>query len=707
MIDMDTHLNLSVDNIDNPLLQTWTTPYALPPFGEFSAADFQPAFTVALQAHDDELDAIALNPVAATFDNTIATFDKSGRLLNRIEALFENLTASETSAALQAVERDMAAPLAAHGNAVYMNASLFKRIDDLYQQRIGLGLNTEQARLLERIHLDFLRAGAQLSVAAQARYGKIMEQLAELTTRFTQNLLAVEAAYELRLGPDDLAGLPAAVIASARQAAQERGTKEGYIITLSRSLIVPFLTFSDRRDLREQAFKAWTQRGSQSPEVETSTDTNTSANNSSSGETDNLLVAGEIMKLRLEQAQLHGFDNYSDYALADMMAGTRQAVDDLLMRLWTPAKLKAAAECAALKTIAGDDHIKDIAAWDWRYYAEKVRAARYDLRDAEIKPYFPLHRMVEAIFDCAQRLFGIRFTEQPNIKSYHPDVKTYEVHDADNKLIGIFLHDNFARATKRGGAWMSVYRSQSRIDGEVMPIVVNNNNFAKGEPTLLSFDDARTLFHEFGHGLHGLLSNVHYERLAGTRVLRDFVELPSQLFEHWLSEPEVLKRFARHYQTHEPIPDELIAKLKQARTFNQGFENVEFVASALLDMALHSRRNMDGLDLNEFETEQLTRLGMPREIVMRHRFAHFQHLFSGSSYASGYYVYLWAAVLDADGFEAFTEAGDPFDPVIAKRLLKYIYASGNTRPPMEAYRAFRGKEPTVTAMLRKKGLLED
>ena len=692
MTNMDSHL--SAANIANPLLQTWATPYELPPFGIFSTADFQSAFNVAIQAHHDELNALALNVAPATFDNTIAAFDKSGRLLNRLKALFENLTASETSAALQAVERDMAAPLAAHNSAVHMHAGLFKRIDALYQQRGSLGLNAEPLRLLERIHLDFVRAGARLSPAAQARYGNIMEELAELTTQFTQNVLAAEAAYQLVLAADDLTGLPNAIIASALQAAQERGVEDGYVITLSRSLIVPFLTFSDRRDLREQAFKAWTQRGSR-------TDADTGA---AAGETDNLLVAAQIMKLRLEQAQLHGFENYSDYALADMMAGTRQAVDYLLMRIWTPAKLKAAGECAALKAIADVDSIEP---WDWRYYAEKVRAARYDLHDAEIKPYFPLDRMVEAIFDCAQRLFGIRFTEQPDLKSYHPDVKTYEVHDAANKLIGIFLHDNFARATKRGGAWMNVYRSQSRIDGEIIPIVVNNNNFAKGTPTLLSFDDARTLFHEFGHGLHGLLSNVQYERLAGTHVLRDFVELPSQLFEHWLSEPEVLKRFARHYQTHEPIPDQLIAKLKQARTFNQGFENVEFVASALLDMALHSRNNMDELDLKQFEIEQLARLGMPKEIVMRHRFPHFQHLFSGSGYASGYYVYLWAAVLDADGFEAFTEAGNPFDPTVAKRMHQYIYSSGNSLPPMDAYRAFRGKEPTVTAMLRKKGLLED
>ncbi len=675
----------------NPLLQSWDTPYGLPPFGQFGAQHFAPAFAVALKAHREELDTIATQVAAPTFDNTIAPFDKSGRLLSRIKALFDNLTASETSPALQAAERE----LAAHSNAVYMHDALFKRVDALHETRASLGLESEQLRTLERIHLDFVRAGAKLAPVAQTRYAEIMERLAELTTRFTQNVLAAEANFQLVLRADkDIAGLPRSLLASAKNAALERGVNDAYVITLSRSLITPFITFSTRRDLREQAFKAWSQRGS-------------GGNNTN----DNLPVAVEIMQLRLEQARLHGYDNYSDYALADMMAATRKAVDDLLMRVWEPAKIKAAAECEALNDMAiACGERAAIEPWDWRYYAEKVRAARYDLDDAAIKPYFPLERMVEAVFDCAHRLFGLTFIEKPHIKAYHPDVKVYEVRDghAANRLVGVFLHDNFARATKRGGAWMSSYRLQSRIEGNVLPIIVNNNNFAKGapgEPTLLSFDDARTLFHEFGHGLHGLLSNVHYERLSGTRVLRDFVELPSQLFEHWLSEPQVLKRFARHYLSDEPISDELISKLKQARTFNQGFENVEFVSSALVDMALHSRNQMDDLDLDKFEAEQLARIGMPKEIVMRHRLPHFQHLFSGPGYASGYYVYLWAAVLDADGYEAFVEAGNPFDGEVAGRLRKFIYSSGNTMPPMDAYRAFRGQDPKVEPMLRKKGLV--
>ncbi len=684
------------DGVANPLLKPWDTPYGLPPFGEFDARHFVPAFAAALKAHRAEIDAIPAQAIAPSFENTIAAFDKSGRLLNRIKALFDNLASSDTSPALQAVERELAAPLAAHGNAIYMNAGLFKRIDALHAQSASLGLEAEQLRVLERIHLDFVRAGARLAPAAQVRYAQIMERLAELSTRFTQNVLAAEAGFQLVLRTEkDIAGLPASLLAAAKNAALERGVNDGWLITLSRSLVAPFLTFSARRDLREQAFRAWTQRGS--------------GNGLDSDPANNLPVATEIMRLRLDQARLHGYDNYSDYALADMMAGTRQAVDDLLMRVWKPALARAATECAALREMAITCGERDsIEPWDWRHYAEKVRAARYDLDDATIKPYFPLERMVEAVFDCARRLFGLAFIERPQVRSYHPDVRVYEVRDgnAANRLIGIFLHDNFARATKRGGAWMNSYRLQSRIDGNVLPIIVNNNNFARGAPTLLSFDDARTLFHEFGHGLHGLLSNVHYERLSGTRVLRDFVELPSQLFEHWLGEPQVLKRFARHYQTGEPISDELIGKLTRARAFNQGFENVEFVSSALIDMALHSCNNMDGLDLNRFEAEQLARIGMPREIVMRHRLPHFQHLFAGSGYASAYYVYLWAAVLDADGFEAFVEAGNPFDSAVAGRLRKFIYSSGNTMPPMDAYRAFRGHDPKVEPMLRKKGLVD-
>ena len=678
----------------NPLLQPWNTPYGLPPFADIAPAHFKPAFDQALKEQLAEVDAIGASPQPPSFDNTLAAFDRSGRLLARLDGLFYNLTSSETSPALQAVERELAPLMAAHSSAIYMHAGLFKRIDTLHAERAALGLTPEQLRLLERVHLDFVRAGAKLAPTAQARYAQIMERLAELTTRFAQNVLADEASYQLVLRtPDELAGLPDFVCAAARQAAVERGVGDACVITLSRSHIVPFLTFSDRRDLREQAWRAWTTRGEHA------------------GEHDNREIAREILTLRNEQARLHGHSCYADYALADTMAGSRAAVTDLLTQVWGPAKARAAQERDALLLSRGED--LQIEAWDWRYYAEKVRQLRYDVDEAAVKPYFPLAGMVEAVFDCAQRLFGLRFIEQPRIKVYHPDVKVYEVRGADDVLIGVFLHDNFARPSKRSGAWMSSYRMQSRNgegDEVVTPVIVNNNNFAKGapgEPTLLSFDDASTLFHEFGHGLHGLLSSVTYERLSGTNVLRDFVELPSQLFEHWLEEPEVLARHARHYQTGEPIPDEMVQRLKAARRFNQGFETVRYAASALLDMAVHSLSYEEGPDIGVFESAELERIGMPAGIGVNHRLPHFQHVFAGSSYAAGYYVYLWAEVLDADGFEAFVEAGNPFDASVAQRLHRFIYSSGNSLEPSQAYRAFRGRAATVTPMLRQRGLVEE
>ena len=689
----------TTSNASNPLLETWHTLHGIPPFASINAAHFEPAFTLALAQHRAELAAISANTAAADFENTIAAFDKSGRLLKRIEMLFSNLTASETSPALQNAERKLAAPLAAHDNAIYTDARLFARIDQLYQHRGSLQLNAEQLRLLERIHLDFVRAGAKLDDTAKRRYGEIMEQLATLNTRFSQNTLADEAEFQLILkSADELAGLPPFVLAASKQAALERGIQDAHLITLSRSHITPFLTFSSRRDLREQAFKAWLTRGEfhQADPVR-----------------DNKLVAVEVMQLRLEQARLHGYQNYADYALADTMAGKPQAVLDLLNNVWERASARARSEAQDLQDTAranGDDIT--IEPWDWFYYAEKVRKARFDFDEASVKPYFSLDCITQAAFDCAHRLFGVNFKELPGAVAYHPDVKTYEVTNAEGALVAIFLHDNFARATKRGGAWMNSYRIQSRTgDGgaAVVPIVVNNNNFAKGapgEPTLLSYDDARTLFHEFGHGLHGMLSNVHYERLSGTSVLRDFVELPSQLFEHWLSEPEVLKKHARHYLTNEVIPDSLVSKMKQARTFNQGFDAATFCASALVDVKLHLLENMDNLDLTAFEREQLAAINLPPQIYMRHRLPHFLHLFASAGYASQYYVYLWAEVLDADAYDAFKEAGNAFDQATAERLLKFIYSSGGTMMPMAAYEKFRGRQPTVEPMLRKKGLVE-
>jgi peptidyl-dipeptidase Dcp len=679
----------------NPLLQPWNTPHGLPPFEAIRAEHFEPAFVQAVQAHRAEIDAIGADPRPPTFENTIAAMDRSGLALHRIENLFYNLASSETSPALQAAEMRLAPVLAAHDSAISMHQPLFARIAALYRERDSLALTPEQRRVLERFHLGFVRAGAQLGPAEQQRYAQIMGRLAELTTQFGQNVLADEAGFRLELrGEADAAGLPEFVRAALRQAALDRGLPDTLLVTLSRSHIVPFLTFSERRDLREQAWRAWTTRGEHP------------------GEHDNRPIGREILTLRNEQARLHGYASYADSALSDTMAGQQTAVTALLTQVWEPAKARAAAELEALQALAlSRGETLQIEPWDWRFYAEKVRQVRYELDEATVKPYFPLDRMVEALFDCAQRLFGIRFVARPELRAYHPDVKVYEVRGADDATIGVFLHDNYARPTKRSGAWMSSFRKQSRngAGGEhTLPIVINNNNFAKGapgEPTLLSFDDASTLFHEFGHGLHGLLSNVTYERVSGTSVLRDFVELPSQIFEHWLAEPEVLKRHARHYRTGEAIPDALIAKLHEARFFNQGYETVRYTASALVDMAAHALTDAQAPDIVDFERAELARIGAPAVVGLNHRLTHFQHLFSGSGYAAGYYVYLWAEVLDADGYDAFKEAGNPFDPAVAQRLREFIYSTGNSIEPAAAYRAFRGRAPTALPMLKQRGLV--
>ncbi|HZF79766.1 MAG TPA: M3 family metallopeptidase, partial [Rubrivivax sp.] len=526
----------------NPLLQDWNTPYGLPPFADVRAEHVEPALRQAMADHRQELAAIAGNSAAPDFDNTIAAFDRSGRRLGRVASAFYSLTASATSPALQAVQRAMAGPMAAHASAVYTDAALFSRIDGLFIRRDELSLTPEQQRLLGRVHLDFVRAGARFEPAARQRYAQIMEELAALTTRFAQNVLHDESSWHLPLQTEsDRAGLPDFVLAAARQAASERGLA-GQVITLSRSLIVPFLTFSTRRDLRQTAWQAWTSRGEHP------------------GEHDNREVARDILRLRNEQARLHGHACYADYALTDTMAGNRANVQQLLGEVW-PLALRAVERerSALLQEMRAEGQFDElrgvIEPWDWRFWAEKVRRCRYAIDDAEVKPYFELNRVVQAAFDCAQRLFGLSFTQRDDIPVYHPDVKAFEVRNAQGEVTGIFCQDNFARPNKRSGAWMSALRWQHR-NGEgrahELPVILNNNNFARGaagEPTLLSLDDARTLFHEFGHGLHGLLSNVTYERLSGTQVLRDFVELPSQIFEHWIGEPEVLRRHARHYQT--------------------------------------------------------------------------------------------------------------------------------------------------------------
>ncbi|HZH28619.1 MAG TPA: M3 family metallopeptidase [Azospirillaceae bacterium] len=672
----------------NPFFETWTTPFGLPPFDRIRPEHFPPAFDRGMAEHLAEIQAVAGSVTAPTFANTIEAMERAGRLLDKVSRVFFNLNSSNTNDALEAVARDYAAKLAQHQMRVALDPALFARISDLYDRRADLGLAPDQLRLLERYRLDFVRSGAALPDDRKARMAEISGRLATLQTLFAQNVLADEKAWHLLLDEKDLDGLPDFARAVAAQAARERGHEGRYAVTLARSSVEPFLTFANRRDLRRQVYEAWVARGEHD------------------GPNDNRPLVREILALRAEQARLLGYRTYAEFKLEDTMARTPAAVSRLLEQVWEPAKRKAEAERAELQAQARAEGMNDeIEPWDWRHYAEKVRKARYDLDEAEVKPYFVLENITRAAFDTATRLFGITFHERPDLPVYHPDVRAYEVKDTDGRHVGIFLHDNFARIGKRSGAWMSSYRVQEAFDGDVSPIVVNNNNFARGEPTLLSFVDASTLFHEFGHGLHGLLSRVRYPSQSGTAVRRDFVEFPSQVYEHWLSEPETLRRYAVHYKTGEPMPEDLLTRLLAARKFNQGFATVEYTSSALIDLDFHMHPAPGTLDVAAFERDMLARIGMPAAIRLRHRPTHFQHLFGGDGYAAGYYSYLWSEVLDSDGFEAFVEAGSPFDPDLAARL-KTVLSSGDTRDPMELYVAFRGREPDTAPLLKQRGLAE-
>jgi len=671
---------------ENPFFEPWTTPFGLPPFDRICPEHFPPAFDRAMAEHTAEIAAITGLAAAPTFANTIEALERSGRLLDQVSRVFFNLDSSNTSDALEAIARDYAPKLAQHQMQIALDEDLFGRISELHARREALGLAADQLRLLERHHLRLVRSGALLRPEQKAQMAAIVERLAILHTRFGQNVLHDERDWQLVLDEADLDGLPGFARAAAARAAEERGIEGRWVVTLARSSAEPFLTFSSRRDLRRSLWEAWTARGAHQ------------------GANNNTPLIREIVALRAEQARLLDYDNFAAYRLDDSMAKTADAVERLLLQVWEPAKDKARAELAKLESVARAEGLNEpIQPWDWRYYAEKVRQAEYDLDEAEVKPYFVLDNLVQAAFDTARRLFALTFTERGDLPVYHPDVRVWEVRDSAGSHVGVFLHDNFARPGKRSGAWSSRYRDQETLDGVVAPIVVNNNNFARGEPTLLSFDDAETLFHEFGHGLHSLLSRVRYRSQSGTAVRRDFVEFPSQIFEHWMSAPETLRRYARHYRSGEPIPEDLLRRLLAARTFNQGFATVEYTGSALLDLALHREPAPETLDIARYEREFLDRIDMPKEIGLRHRPAHFQHLFAGSGYAAGYYAYLWAEVLEADGYAAFTETGDVFDPELAARL-KTIYSAGDTEDPMDLYRAFRGRDPNIAALLEQRGL---
>jgi peptidyl-dipeptidase Dcp len=674
----------------NPFAATWDTPFEAPPFDAIETAHFRPAYDEALKAHQAEVAAIAGNPDEPSFDNTIAALERSGRALRRVDGVFNQLSSANTDEALQAVELEMAPIVTRHWNEIFLNPGLFARIDALYQRRAGLGLTPEQLRVLERYHLDFVRSGAALTADERLRYAAITERLAVLGTQFGQNVLNDERDSVMALSEAEVAGLSDSAKAAAAQMARDRKLNAPYAMTASRSSVEPVLQSGSDRATREKAWRAFVTRGA-----------NGNAN-------DNRKVIAETVALRAELARLLGYPTYAHYKLADSMAGTPEAARGLLEEVWGHGRRKALEDRDALQALAdGEGATFAIEPWDWRFYAEKLRLARYDFDANALKPYFELGKVLEAAFFTAGRLFGLTFSPRDDVPVYHPDVQAWEV-TRGGKPIGLFYGDYFARPGKRSGAWMTSFREQHRLDGEQLPLIVNTCNFNKppeGEPALLSLDEARTVFHEMGHGLHGLLSDVTYPRISGTSVVRDFVELPSQIFEHWLESDPVLARLT-HYRTGEPIPDELLARMRAARKAGQGFETVEFTSSALLDMDYHAEGLGPDGDVDAFEAGVLDGIGMPGEISLRHASTHFLHIFSGDGYAAGYYSYMWSEVLDADGYEAFEEAGDPFDPATAERLHRYIYSAGGSRDYGEAYRAFRGRDPQIGGLLKGRGFTE-
>ncbi|MEO1549209.1 MAG: M3 family metallopeptidase [Pseudomonadota bacterium] len=671
----------------NPLLSAWETPFGLPPFDQIDEADFAPAFQAAFEEARTAVATIAQNPEAPSFANTIEALERADALLSKVGGVFWNLTGAHTTDGLEALQRDLSPKMAAFYAEISMNPALFERVEALWSARDSLGLSAEQARVLELTRRSFVRNGALLDEAGRARLKEILGRLATLGTAFSQNVLADERSWSMALDADAVEGLPESLVSAAAAAAQERGL-EGHVITLSRSLIVPFLQSSPRRDLRAQAFGAWTARGT------------------NGGDTDNRAIVTEILSLRHERAQLLGYDSFAAFKLEPEMAGTPEAVREMLMTVWAPARSQAQRDAKKLTALMAEEGINDtLQPWDWRRYASLLQQREHDLDEAELKPYFQLDRMIEASFACATRLFGLSFTPL-DVPLYHPDARAWEVTHG-SRHIGVFIGDYFARSSKRSGAWCSRFRAQSKLDGEVRPITVNVCNFAKppeGAPALLTYDDARTLFHEFGHALHSLMSDVTYESISGTSVARDFVELPSQLYEHWLGTPEILSEFAVHAQSGAPMPDDLRDRLLAAENFDQGFATVEYTASALVDLEFHA--SAPPSDPMAAQAKILADLGMPGAITMRHATPHFQHVFSGDGYSSGYYSYMWSEVMDADAFAAFEESGDVFDPDTAARLATHIYSAGGSQDARALYTAFRGGMPGVEALLKQRGLLD-
>jgi len=679
--------------VENPLTQPWTGPFGgVPPFDRVKVEHFKSALEAGMAEQLAAIERIVANPEPPTFQNTIREMERSGRTLDRVARVYGVWSSAMSTEDFQKVEQEMAPKLAAFADQIVQNPRLFARIEAVYEKRGSSGLTPEEQRLAWLVRTNFVRAGAKLDEAAKKRVAEINQRLATLTTQFSQNVLGDEnERFTVLEKAEDLAGLSDALKAAFAAAAEEKKLSGKWVVPNTRSAVEPFLTFSTRRDLRKKVWEEFVTRGDHGDAR------------------DNKAAIAEILSLRAERAKLLGYPSHAHWRVEDSMAKTPEAAMDLMLKVWPAAVARVREEVADMQKVAAREGQKDpIAPWDYRYYQEKVRKEKYDLDENELKPYLQLDKLREAMFFVAGKLFDLHFSPVEGVPVYHPDVTVYEVKDGAGKHVGLWYFDPYARPNKQSGAWMNAYRDQERFDGEIPTIVSNNANFVKaapGQPVLIGWDDAETMFHEFGHALHGLCSNVTYPSLSGTSVVRDFVELPSQVLEHWLSVPEVLEKFALHHQTGAPMPEALRKKIERASRFNQGFATVEYLASGLMDMKAHLVTDRP-VDAAAFEKETLSALGMPREMVMRHRFPHFLHIFGGDGYSAGYYSYLWADTLSADAFEAFLEAKNPFDPEVAARLKKHVFSVGNTVDPAEAYRAFRGRDAGIGALMRERGFPE-
>ncbi len=686
----------SIQAMENPFYENYKTQFEIPPFSEIEEKHFMPAYFKGMEDHNNEIEQIIQNTERPSFENVIIAMERSGELLDKVNAVFFNLSGSATNEKLQEIEKEISPKLSQHYDSISLNPYIFKKVSLLWEDIDNLNLSQEERKILEETYKRFIRSGALLKGSDKDRYADINQEISKLSVQFSQNLLAETNNFEIILGKDDLKGLPEDIINLAKEEADNKFKKTSdkkyvnkYIFTLHRSSMYPFLTYSERRDLREKLYTGYIMRGDNDNEY------------------DNKNITSKIASLRVEKANILGFETHAHYVLDNTMAKTPEAVYELLNQLWEPALSRAKNELQELQKFVNEEGQNfKIASWDWWYYSEKVRKEKYNLDEEEIKNFFTLNNTIDGIFKTANKLFGLTFEEKFDIELYHPDARVWQVKDENGSHLGLYIGDYYTRSSKRGGAWMSTFKDQSNFDGRERPIVVNVCNFpppSKDKPSLLSFEHVTTLFHEFGHGLHGLLTNTHYRSLSGTSVSRDFVEFPSQVLEHWASEPELLRSYAKHYNTGEVISDELIDKMKNANKFNQGFANTEYLAATYLDMDWHSLKSTDIQDTNDFEKKSLEKIGLIDEIVSRYRTTYFQHIFT-SSYSAGYYSYIWAAVLDSDAFFAFKESGDIFNQGLASKYREYILEKGGTEDPMELYRKFRGGNPNIGPLLEDRGL---